>query len=176
VRDHLAHELNAFRLVVLLGAVSLFMDMAGDGYCSLVGPYLRTMGATASIVAIIVGVGGLVAYRAHHGRPGATGPQGPLHGHCRPDRPGTAGPHPMELEECPRVKNRVKSKFPRLFGPYLLAAGLLAAAFVDFPLIPYHMSAADHLPDFCIPMLFATAMGMDALSALIFGRFYDRVR
>jgi MFS family permease len=274
----LAHELDAFRLVVLLGAVSLFTDMAGDGYYSIVGPYLGTLGASASIVAIVVGLGGLVAYTprlasgwycdhtGHYWNIIAAGlvinllavPLLALAGHWEmafgliifervgkalraPARDailshaakGVGGmgrafglheamsdigsmvgpimvalvlqarmgyttalavlivpallalailvltvrwyPHPMEMEACHCGKSPVKSRLPRLFWLYLLAAGLLAAAFVDFPLISYHMSAADHLPDFWIPLLFATAMGMDALSALIFGRFYDRV-
>ena len=56
------HDLKAFKLVVLLGIVSLFIDMTGDGYYSVAGPYLGTLGASAAIIAVIVGIGGLVAY------------------------------------------------------------------------------------------------------------------
>ncbi len=70
---------------------------------------------------------------------------------------------------------RTKAKLPGLFWIYVLAAGLLAASFIDFPLIAYHMSVVDHLPSFWIPMLYALAMGLDAISALIFGHFYDKV-
>ena len=48
--------------MVLLGIISLFIDMTGDGYYSVVGPYLGTLGASAAIIAVIVGIGGLVAY------------------------------------------------------------------------------------------------------------------
>ena len=90
-------------------------------------------------------------------------------------------PQPMELEKplvCDKkVKEhqRTKAKLPGLFWIYVLAAGLLAASFIDFPLIAYHMSVVDHLPSFWIPMLYALAMGLDAISALIFGHFYDEV-
>lgn len=258
--------------------MSLFTDMAGDGYYSIVGPYLGSIGATASAIAIVVGLGGLVAYAprlASGWYCDATGrywsiylaglvinllaiPLLALAGHWglafglilfervgkalrAPARDaiishaakgvGGAGrafglheamsdigsmagpivialmlqsemgfsaaigilivpalmaiaillltmrwyPHPMSMEApCPCEKG-ARTKLPRLFWIYLLASGLLAASFIDFPLISYHMSAVDHLPEFWIPVLFATAMGVDALSALIFGHLYDLV-
>ncbi len=62
VESSSAHHLAAFRLLVLIGIISLFADMTGDGYYSVVGPYLGSLGATAAWIAITVGLGGLVAY------------------------------------------------------------------------------------------------------------------
>jgi MFS family permease len=280
-RSRSARELNALKLVVLLGVVSLFIDMSGDGYYSVAGPYLGTLGASAALIAVIVGIGGLVAYTprlasgwycdhtGHYWNIMIVGlvinflavPVLALAGHWElafgvivfdrmgralrsPARDaiishaakgmGGAGkafglheamsdigsmvgpiivalmleanygfslaigvlvipaflavvililtihwyPKPAELE-APCVKENdektVKTRLPRLFWIYILAVGLIAAAFIDFPLISFHMSTEDHLQTFWIPVLFAVAMGLDALSAIIFGHFFDRV-
>jgi MFS family permease len=52
--------------------------------------------------------------------------------------------------------------------------GLVAAGYVDFPLIAYHFEKASSVPDTWIPLLYAVAMGVDALAALSFGRWFDR--
>lgn len=86
-------------------------------------------------------------------------------------------PYPMGLEAlcAPARETKVKGKLPRPFWIYLVAVGLLAAAFIDFPLISYHLSADDHLQEFWIPVLYAVAMGLDALSALVLGHYFDRL-
>ncbi len=43
-------------LIVLLGIVSLFGDIAYSGARSVVGPYLFTLGASATIVGLVTGV------------------------------------------------------------------------------------------------------------------------
>jgi MFS family permease len=267
--------------VLLLSTVSLFIDMASDGYYSAVGPYLGSLGASAAIIAVIVGIAGLVTFTPriasgwYSDRTGkywnimATGlvinflaiPLLILVGHWEMafavivfDRIGKAirspsrdaiisnaaksmggtgrafglheamsdigsiagpiivalvlhakygysmalwvliapaflavvilfltirrYPDPMELGSLPvsdKWKGKPKTKLPRLFWVFLLATGLIAAAFIDFPLISYHISKSDHLQDFWIPVLFAIAMAMDALSAIIFGHIYDRI-
>ena len=81
-------------------------------------------------------------------------------------------PRPQEMEPAPaRTSARSLS---RRFWRYALAAGLVAAAFVDFPLIAYHFKARALFADRHIPLLYAGAMGVDALAALFFGRWYDR--
>jgi MFS family permease len=254
--------------------------MTGDGYYSVVGPYLGTLGASAAIIAVIVGIGGLVAYTprlasgwycdhsGHYWNIMVVGliinfiavPLLAIAGHWElafgiivfdrmgralrsPARDaiishaakgmGGAGrafglheamsdigsmvgpiivaiilhadygysfaiavlmvpaslaivitfltirwyPKPIELEApCPLdVEKPAKAKLPRLFWIYMLAVGLVAAAFIDFPLISFHISNADHLQTFWIPVLFAAAMGLDAISAIIFGHFFDRI-
>lgn len=49
-------------LVVLLGIVSLPGDIAYSGARSVVGPYLATLGATASIVGLVAGVAELSGF------------------------------------------------------------------------------------------------------------------
>ena len=57
----------------------------------------------------------------------------------------------------------------------MLVVGLVAAAFIDFPLISFNMSNEEHPPTFWIPVLFAVAMGLDAISAIVFDHFFDRI-
>ena len=49
------------RLIIWLGVVSLFADMTYEGAHSIIGPYLKDLGATAFQVAIIAGVGEMLA-------------------------------------------------------------------------------------------------------------------
>ena len=56
-----------------------------------------------------------------------------------------------------------------------LATGCIAAGFADYPLIAYHFSKAGIFTHEWIPILYAIAMGVDGLSALLFGRLYDRI-
>jgi MFS family permease len=63
----------------------------------------------------------------------------------------------------------------RLFWLYLAGVGLIAAGFADFPLIAFHFGRAKVVPEVWIPTFYAVAMGVDALSALVFGRLYDRM-
>jgi MFS family permease len=264
----------------LVGLISLLSDMTADGYYSVVGTYLGSLGATAVLITIITGIAGLVTYTprlasgwycdhthrywvlmavglvinflavpllglANHWElafgliilqrmgqalrapardaiishaakgMGGVGRAFGLH-QAMSDVGSMIGPiivalvlqaglgfgpafsimvvpallaivilvlavrwypHPIGLEAlcAPARENRVKSKLPRMFWVYLLAAGLLAAAFIDFPLISYHLSASDHLQDYWIPVLYAIAMGLDALSAIVLGHFFDRV-
>jgi MFS family permease len=62
----------------------------------------------------------------------------------------------------------------RTFWVYLASVALIAVGYADFPLIAYHFSKATVVPDNLIPVLYATAMGVDAVAALIFGRLFDR--
>ena len=45
------------RLIICLGVVSLFADMTYEGAHSIIGPYLKDLGATAAQVAMIAGLG-----------------------------------------------------------------------------------------------------------------------
>jgi MFS family permease len=63
---------------------------------------------------------------------------------------------------------------PRVFWMYVGAAGLLACGFLDFPLLAYHWQQAGIAAPSTIPLLYAAAMGMNGLSALAFGRLFDR--
>jgi MFS family permease len=65
--------------------------------------------------------------------------------------------------------------FSRIFWLYLAAVSLIAAGYVDFPLISYHFEKLSVVSEVWIPVFYAVAMGVDALSALFFGRLFDRI-
>ncbi len=81
-------------------------------------------------------------------------------------------PHPETLEPAAPHTN---GRLPRAFWMYLAAAGLLGAGFADFPLIAYHLKATAAFSDAPIALLYALAMGVDAVAALLFGRLFDRL-
>lgn len=82
-------------------------------------------------------------------------------------------PRPQDLEI--EQKGLVVHGFSRIFWMYLVAAGLFAAGFADFPLIAYHFQKASIASPALIPVLYAVAMGVDAIAALVFGRMFDRI-
>ncbi|MEB3217052.1 MAG: MFS transporter [Nostocales cyanobacterium 94392] len=62
----------------------------------------------------------------------------------------------------------------RKFWIYLGAVAFMAAGFADFPLIAYHFQTQAIATGNTIPLLYALAMGVDGIAALIFGRLFDR--
>jgi MFS family permease len=88
-------------------------------------------------------------------------------------------PRPSELEtidlsykaNSPNENNR---KFPSIFWPYLVFVSISVAGYVNFQLISYHFKINSIISDAQIPILFALAMGVDALTALIVGRLFDK--
>src|SRR5277367_4015295 len=262
---------TALRFIVCLGIVSLFADMTYEGAHSIIGPYLRDLGATGLQVATIAGVGEMLAasLRFFSGRfadrsraywaitfsgyamnviavpalalasnwqlaailivaertgkalrgpardvllSGATQEVG--HGwgfglHSIMDQTGAVigpllmvaavakshhfGPGFLWLafpalgtlaalsmarilnpDHVKKVKVQSAQVLPRVFWLYVAAAGLLACGMVDFPLLAYHFEGAKIATQIEIPLLYAGAMGVNGLTALIFGRFYDR--
>jgi len=61
-----------------------------------------------------------------------------------------------------------------VFALYMASAALMAFGFADFPLASFHIKTAGILSDKWIPLLYSGAMGVDAVSALVLGRLYDR--
>ncbi len=82
-------------------------------------------------------------------------------------------PRPSAFEAGP-VKLESKD-FPKVFWLYLAGVALIAAGYVDFPLIAYHFKRVSIVSDDWIPIFYAVAMGVDALAALVFGRLFDRI-
>ena len=82
-------------------------------------------------------------------------------------------PRPRDLETSPRRLQ--PAGFPRVFWLYLAAVALVAAGYVDFPLVAYHFQKRAVVPGTWIPLVYAVAMGVDALAALLFGRLFDRI-
>lgn len=262
---------SAFRFIVLLGFVSLFADMTYEGAHSVIGPLLKDLGASATQVGIIAGLGEMIAasLRYFSGRladrthaywtittlgyflnlvvvPGLafagsweaaallviaerTGKslRGPArdvllseatevvgHGsgfglHAAMDQTGAVlgplfvaasvarthhfGPAFLWLA-LPAAGAFVSLLFarwsrsnkgtpppapdrknlPDVFWFYVAAAGLLALGFVDFPLLAFHFQKNSLTRPEVIPLLYAGAMGVNGLTALIFGRLFDR--
>jgi len=82
-------------------------------------------------------------------------------------------PSPREMEgRCVTLDTR--RKLPKAFWLFVLGGAFIAAGYSDFPLVAFHMSATEQTSDSWIPLLYALAMAADALSALVFGRLYDR--
>jgi MFS family permease len=87
-------------------------------------------------------------------------------------------PDPSRFEEpkAPGITTSgIARGLPRAFWIYMAAAGLLAAGFVDFPLIAFHFNTTALAPPAEIPLFYAAAMGVEALAALFFGKLFDRV-
>jgi MFS family permease len=82
-------------------------------------------------------------------------------------------PHPRHLEvSVPKIETR---GLTRPYWLYVAAAALIGAGYADFPLIAYHFYRQAVAPATWIPLLYAVAMGVDAVAALILGRLFDRL-
>ena len=263
---------SALKFIVYLGVVSMFADMTYEGAHSIIGPFLKDLGASATQVGLIAGFGEMCAasLRLFSGRfadrtraywsicifgyavnlmvvpalafagnwqvaallliaerigkslrgpardvllSEATGTVG--HGwgfgvHAAFDQAGAVlgplmvaaavaqsnhfGPAFLRLgipaaaaliallvarASHPRVVKvadlEAKTNvLPRVFWYYVAAAGLLACGFVDFPLLAYHFQKTALLKPATIPLLYAGAMAMNGVTALLFGRLFDR--
>jgi hypothetical protein len=84
----------------------------------------------------------------------------------------TLYPRPRDLE--PVSVKLDTHGFAPPFWLYVAAAACIAAGFADYPLIAYHFGKAESLPKEWIPILYAIAMMVDGLAALVFGYLYDR--
>ncbi|MDW8271980.1 MAG: MFS transporter [Bacteroidota bacterium] len=65
------------------------------------------------------------------------------------------------------------SSIPSHYRYFLFGVGFAAAGFADFPLLAYHLHKQG-VSDAGIPLLYALAMGADAVAALVLGRLFDR--
>jgi len=72
------------------------------------------------------------------------------------------------------AKTPGQQTLPRVFWIYVAAAGLLALGFIDFPLLAYHFQTAGFFSQETIPLLYAGAMGVNGITAFVFGRLFDR--
>ncbi len=262
---------SALRFIVCLGIVSLFADMTYEGAHSIIGPYLKDLGATGLQVALISGLGEMLgaSLRFFSGRfadrsraywtitfsgyamnviavpalafagnwqiaailiiaertgkalrgpardvllSGATQEVG--HGwgfglHSIMDQTGAVigpllmvaavarshrfGPPFLWLafpavgtlvaltmarvlnpDRVQPVKTQTNQALPHVFWLYVAAAGLLACGMVDFPLLAYHFQVAKLSTEVEVPLFYAGAMAVNGLTALLFGRMFDR--
>ena len=72
------------------------------------------------------------------------------------------------------VADAVGSGLPREFFGYALAAGLMTGGLVTFGIIGYHLTVEGLVPVATVPVVYAGAMGVEALAALGVGLVYDR--
>ena len=81
-------------------------------------------------------------------------------------------PNPEQLEAKKSGQAPVKAK---VFWMYIIAISLMAFGFVDYPLIAFHVGKLAIIAPIYIPLIYSVAMGIDALSALLFGTLYDKI-
>ncbi|GAB2977332.1 MFS transporter [Nocardioides montaniterrae] len=60
--DHARPTLRPWSFVVAFGVVSLLADMVYEGARSIIGPYLATLGASATVVGLVAGAGEFIGY------------------------------------------------------------------------------------------------------------------
>jgi len=82
-------------------------------------------------------------------------------------------PRPQDLDSRPAVPLQTKG-FSRAYWLYVAAGALIAAGFADFSLIAFHFQMAGTVSAIAIPLLYAVAMATGAITALVFGRLFDR--
>ena len=82
-------------------------------------------------------------------------------------------PHPESFEPEPKIMGK-KFVMKRSFLVYMAGAGLFAMGFVNFTLITMHVYKTGLMDTTMLPLLYAGAMLIDAVSALFFGWLYDR--
>lgn len=81
-----------------------------------------------------------------------------------------------ELEPDTHVQTETTERhgFGRRYYLYLAFAAITIIGFAHFILVSYHLAASHRMAPALIPVLFAVAMGADALTAIVAGRFFDR--
>ncbi len=68
-----------------------------------------------------------------------------------------------------------ESKTTRKFWLYTFFVFTSIMGFASFPIVAYHLKVNSVVSDALIPLLYAVAMGIDGLFALISGKGYDRI-
>jgi MFS family permease len=71
--------------------------------------------------------------------------------------------------------NQIEQKsFPKVFWIYVAASGILACGFADFALLSYHFQHTAVAGPAMIPLIYSGAMAVNAVTAPLFGRLFDR--
>lgn len=79
--------------------------------------------------------------------------------------PAQGATAPLQIEQ---------KHFPKVFWIYVAAAGILACGFADFALLSYHFQNTGIVSPAMIPVLYSGAMAVNAITAPLFGRLFDR--
>lgn len=80
-------------------------------------------------------------------------------------------PHPETMESSSTKQSPIKS---RLLLLYFIAIAFIALGFIDYPILAFHVAQVATIDITYIPLLYAMAMGVDAIAAFIFGHLFDR--
>ena len=81
----------------------------------------------------------------------------------------------IRLEPVPLLRQPApETGLPHVFWLYVVAAGLLACGFFDFALLAFHFEKTGLARPATIPLLYAGAMGVNGVTAPIFGKLFDR--
>jgi MFS family permease len=83
-----------------------------------------------------------------------------------------AYPDPRSLDPAQSIG---VERFSKPYWLYMAAGGCVAAGFTDFALIAYHFEKTRSVASGLIPVFYAAAMAMGAISALVLGRLFDRL-
>ena len=83
-------------------------------------------------------------------------------------------PEKLEVPSGKLKEGSLKTGLPGVFWWYSLFIFLAVAGFASFPLISFHFKNYSIFPISLIPLLYAVAMGVDALMALAIGKIYDK--
>lgn len=83
-------------------------------------------------------------------------------------------PNPRELEtDTQEEAASGNRRLPRAFWTYLAAMSLIALGYADFILVAFHLQKTSVASSGEIPVLYAVAMVVSGISALVFGRWFD---
>lgn len=82
-------------------------------------------------------------------------------------------PNPENFE--PETKETAPFRLNRTFIIYIIGISVFAAGFLDFPLITMHVLNNGLMSSDELPLLYALAMGVDAVAAILCGYLYDRL-
>lgn len=81
-------------------------------------------------------------------------------------------PHPDQFEQKSTASG---FKGDPAFLLYMGAIVLIALGFIDFPLISVHLELEGALAPEVLPLLYAFAMAVDAVAAIVFGILFDKI-
>ncbi len=82
----------------------------------------------------------------------------------------------QQSADTPGLGDLSTGRLPRAFWLFAAAAGAASAGLVTFGVISYHLSVDHVLPLAAVPLVYAAAMGAEALAALGTGLLYERIK
>jgi len=82
-------------------------------------------------------------------------------------------PSAGRIERAPQTSTQ--GRYPRVYGWYCAAAGLVGFGFADYSLIAYHFSRTHVVAGIWIPIFYALSMAAGGVGSLVAGKLFDRV-